>query len=119
MPLPFWRRVGVARMVILVLLIASLATLVLVRRYGLLPPYALLAVAWFTMAICPRIVFARMRTQLADNDYLMCLSCAYSLKGLPEEHVCPECGTEYTAEQVRNAWQHWVTKLKLPADVIG
>jgi hypothetical protein len=22
----------------------------------------------------------------------MCLNCAYSLKGLPEEHVCPECG---------------------------
>lgn len=105
-------------MVILVLVLGSLATLVFSQPYWILLEAALVAVAWFLMAICPRIVFARMKTQLADNDYLMCLNCAYSLKGLPEEHVCPECGTEYTAERVRNAWQQWVTNLKLPAEVI-
>ena len=37
-----------------------------------------------------------------------CLNCGYDLRGLPEKHVCPECGFEYDLESVRQAWRKMV-----------
>lgn len=37
----------------------------------------------------------------ASQGMLPCPTCGYSLEGLGEYGVCPECGTEFTQEQLR------------------
>ncbi len=40
-----------------------------------------------------------------------CPRCSYSLEGLPEDHVCPECGLGYHGDTVfmptRHMWMSW------------
>jgi hypothetical protein len=76
--------------------------------------YAILLIGGVIVVICPRVVFARMKGELLENEHLLCLHCGYSLKGLPSEHVCPECGRPYSADTLRQAWRHWIEKRKLP-----
>jgi predicted RNA-binding Zn-ribbon protein involved in translation (DUF1610 family) len=59
-----------------------------------------------------------MKAELAANDYLACLSCGYSLQGLPAKHTCPECGKSYDARDAQQAWRHWLEKRKLPPNAI-
>ena len=42
------------------------------------------------------------------NDYCLCLICGYCLKGLPEKHRCPECGTSYEIEDVKRKWSEYL-----------
>ena len=42
------------------------------------------------------------------NDYCLCLICGYCLKGLPDEHRCPECGSTYDIEDVKRIWSEYV-----------
>lgn len=42
------------------------------------------------------------------NDCCLCLHCGYSLKGLPAEHRCPECGTPHEIEDVKRKWSAYL-----------
>jgi hypothetical protein len=55
----------------------------------------------------------RRRRALLDSDLRVCLRCLQILTGLPDEGICPECGTEYDIEQVRAAWEHEYPSLRL------
>jgi len=118
MPKPYWQRLALIRIVCLVVWAGAVLCLIFVPSVGFLFYFllALAALAWW--AVCPRIVYARMKRLLAENDNLLCLNCAYSLKGLPEEHACPECGTKFTADEVRIAWKRWAATGKLPDEAI-
>jgi hypothetical protein len=35
----------------------------------------------------------------------LCPACAYNLRGSPSDGQCPECGTSYTQEELREHWQ--------------
>jgi hypothetical protein len=83
-------------------------------RYVFLFYQALMWTWLLIFAVFPRVVFRRLTHQLLANDCLICLSCGYLLHGLPEEHVCPECGTPYRADDLRHAWQHWLVHRRLP-----
>ncbi len=44
------------------------------------------------------------RKELRAVDFKMCPQCGYLLKGLPDVHTCPECGTAYDIEEVKKNW---------------
>ena len=35
----------------------------------------------------------------------MCERCGYDLRGLPEDHKCPECGQQYDLNKTRALWR--------------
>jgi hypothetical protein len=39
------------------------------------------------------------------ESFLVCLNCHYSVKGHPEGGRCPECGTPFTPESLRQTWK--------------
>jgi hypothetical protein len=43
-----------------------------------------------------------------DNGCCLCLRCGYCLKGLPEKHQCPECGTAYDITEVKQKWSAYL-----------
>lgn len=45
------------------------------------------------------------RRSLARNEFRVCPLCRYSLRGLPVEGTCPECGGNYKIHLVRRIWQ--------------
>ncbi len=55
----------------------------------------------------PRLRERRFDRTLRAHQYEGCFNCGYSLHGLPEVHRCPECGSPYEKEQVREAWKAW------------
>jgi len=48
----------------------------------------------------------RFRRSLKALDFAVCLDCGYLLRGLPDEHVCPECGRAFRLAEVREAWRY-------------
>ncbi|NOX58502.1 MAG: hypothetical protein GXP29_06550 [Planctomycetes bacterium] len=52
----------------------------------------------------------RFREHVEAAEYGVCLNCAYALRGLPDEHRCPECGSEYSMVNVRAVWKEWFAR---------
>jgi hypothetical protein len=46
----------------------------------------------------------RFELHLCAEDYLLCPCCYYSLRGLPEDGVCPECGSGYSPQSLKDDW---------------
>ena len=59
-----------------------------------------------------RSTVRRFENSLAKADYRFCLDCAYDLQGLPQRHVCPECGREYEIEILQADWKRWLDTLR-------
>jgi rubrerythrin len=47
----------------------------------------------------------RLHARVRKMGYLFCPYCDYDLKGLPQKHVCPECGRPYDADELRREWE--------------
>jgi hypothetical protein len=47
----------------------------------------------------------RYRKTVIARGFDVCCRCGFHLKGLPPQHRCPECGTEYDIERVHRIWR--------------
>lgn len=46
-----------------------------------------------------------------ENDFLVCPNCLFSLNGIVDSDVCPECGTEFQRDDLRRRWyENWARK---------
>lgn len=46
-----------------------------------------------------------IRNGIKGRGEPFCIHCGYNLDGLPEQHVCPECGRKYSFELIRKYQQ--------------
>ncbi len=129
-PRPFWRRtrwfnllraIPIWGPVLVVLLVVVLPRSGVPPRlvpkltvFVLVLGIVIVLLAGGALQVYQRAVFRRFKAALTANDYLLCLWCGYPLKGLPDRHCCPECGTPYEATRLADAWKHWVQKRRLP-----
>lgn len=73
-------------------------------------PLVLLAVAGATFGVvfvASQITQITLLMRLAAADFECCPHCCYCLKGLPEQHECPECGEGYDMQAVHRKWREW------------
>ena len=66
------------------------------------PAAGLVLLAFYTVR------YIGLRRRLRRNGYRLCPRCEYPLTGLPERHVCPECGRQYEKASVERQWKRWV-----------
>jgi len=50
----------------------------------------------------------KIRRRVKAHDFSLCLNCGYPLKGLVTHGHCPECGSSYEADNVRQSWVQWL-----------
>ena len=117
-PKVYWHRVSVLRLICVMVMVLQLAVNLFGHQsgyhYAPLCASMVLLVWALIYTVLPRVVFSRLKRHLLTNDCLVCLSCGYLLHGLPEEHICPECGTSYRIDELRRSWQHWLVHRRLP-----
>jgi predicted RNA-binding Zn-ribbon protein involved in translation (DUF1610 family) len=58
----------------------------------------------------PRVVNRRLAKEVAAAQFQVCTTCSYQLTGLPENHVCPSCGTPYSLGAIRAVWRDWFSR---------
>lgn len=58
--------------------------------------------------VIPALADKRLKRSVLRNDYRVCTTCAYVLRGLPAEDTCPECGMGYSYSGLRATWEPWV-----------
>lgn len=54
--------------------------------------------------------FLRIRTLchlLKETEFRICTECGFDLRTLPDEHLCPECGTAYQYDTLVKHWKEW------------
>lgn len=71
------------------------------------PGWAFAAVPAASLGVFGVAVLRFLRRLRACGGRL-CPACGYALVGLDEDGVCPECGTKYTARQLRYTWQDYL-----------
>ncbi len=80
--------------------------------------WVLMAVAEFTSVAARGHFYEQrvraLRARLLQHDLSLCLRCGYVLRGLPDEHRCPECGQGYRLADTRQQWEHWLVTTKEP-----
>lgn len=47
----------------------------------------------------------RLKRRLRQADGHLCPMCAYDLSGVATPGSCPECGTPFDAQKIRQAWK--------------
>jgi hypothetical protein len=52
-----------------------------------------------------KIAFAR---EVLEHEGMVCFDCGYSLKNLPDKHICPECGAAYEKSALQARWLEWM-----------
>lgn len=120
-PPAFWRHLRFERRA--AKLYVALATLYVSVLFGLLllrPTFlfGLPLICWLMVGVFQmffgltfRWLFRRSkRRYLARISRWMpwvCVYCGYCLNGLPECHVCPECGRPYNIEELEKVWRRW------------
>jgi hypothetical protein len=68
--------------------------------YFVLPPAQLASIVWLFMRI------GHVKKAVVTLDGRACGKCLFSLKGLPVDGVCPECGHEYQIGDTIARWKH-------------
>ena len=76
-------------------------------RNGILNPYMGYAFPFY-MIVRWASYGVRTRRKLNRHAWLLCPTCEHDLRGLEGDPlICPECGREWTAEQIRRSWEKW------------
>ncbi|MGB2987891.1 MAG: hypothetical protein WBE26_18640 [Phycisphaerae bacterium] len=70
----------------------------------------LFSVSMGVLCAIPRFRERRFERTVRAHQYEVCWNCGYSLHGLPDVHNCPECGTEYEKDTLRNDWISWFAR---------
>lgn len=52
--------------------------------------------------------------RLTESHFDLCTNCGYSLQGLPDEHICPECSAAYSREEIAAKWKNWALDVGWP-----
>ena len=58
--------------------------------------------------LIPMLAKRRFAKRVRARDFRICGTCGYSLIGLPDCYQCPECGSAYDANELRNNWLAWL-----------
>ena len=75
-------------------------------------------VAWAYPVIVLVMIIVRRRTHksviasLREAEYLICWQCGYDLRGTDEPR-CPECGTEFSRDELIAKWKNWALERSL------
>ena len=112
-----WREFGAVRLGAGGLLLVGIAAPVYMLYLGpgswLRPYSAPLGVLVWQLAfvvlavLLPRRISRRWLGAARAVEYRLCPECGGGLRGLPDAHVCPECGREYAIEEVVRVWREW------------
>jgi len=114
LPMAVWRRLMRMRYLAFLYFLAWLAYVVFLlaeghnRSVGLLV-LVLWGMSMFGFDVLVRWNQNRMRTSVLECGFRMCTHCGYRLTGLPASHCCPECGTEYTTQDLEEEWRAWLS----------
>jgi len=73
-----------------------------------------LILVWFL----PRGIQARTKARLVRSDWFLCPWCRYSLVGLDDQGVCPECGAGYRKDVCVNLYQSAYQAFKPDAETL-
>jgi len=71
-------------------------------RHWLIPTAVI--VMWGLIFV-PRLAVKHFSKELEKYSYEICPNCGYVLFKLPRKNVCPECGTNYDIEIVKENWK--------------
>lgn len=63
-----------------------------------------------------RYTFDRLRALLVSRRLEVCLRCGYSVSGIGETGVCPECGRPFELRALRDEWKKILRLLGRPVD---
>lgn len=102
-----WKRMAILFTVYQVLFIGGvIVPRVIQGRAGWLE-YSLIVVGVVASAGYPlsRYHMRRRYRALADRDWRVCRWCRFDLRGLPDKGKCPECGEDYSIDEVRQWWK--------------
>ena len=77
--------------------------------------FANVACVFVLVVVIPQILYRHYRRRfykrLTDSDFSLCPNCGYSLQGLPDEHICPECSGPFSREEITVKWKTWVLEV--------
>ncbi len=63
--------------------------------------------------VVPRMVARGFATMLRAAEYRICMQCGQLLRGLPDRHLCPECGSQYDYDRLAENWKAWLRMVNL------
>lgn len=95
---------GVVAMSIAVLLDTKW-TFAIMEDFGFLLSALALLLCVSMVAQIPRLTKNRFQRYVSRHDWRICSSCGYSLNGLPDQHLCPECGSGYDYVELVQYWK--------------
>lgn len=81
-----------------------------IARYGLLILGSVIVVSSSGMLFGIRIICGKLKCVVEEYNYQVCVECGYPLIGLPDNHLCPECGELYSFTALRHDWKRWLSR---------
>lgn len=60
------------------------------------------------IALWSYVAQRRLARYVRTLEYQVCLRCGYDLRYSTVESVCPECGTRFSSDHMRQEWEKWL-----------
>jgi hypothetical protein len=71
-----------------------------------------IGIGWWVGSVLFPSRRAFLARRIVESDYLLCMNCRYSLRGLKDHDQCPECGNQFDLKEVQKFWRNWLAKRK-------